>query len=134
MTLKQQVETMLKEIEWTRDSDIELMLKVWENYYPQYIKNGKNGEKGVYFSDFFNLPTHESIKRIRAQFNADGKYYPTNLKVLKARKLNEDQWRMENGYPPHAEVKGLTSKRPSYARKEVERLENEGTIPLEYGT
>ena len=104
--LKTMVEECLRNIPETRNSDITLMIAVWKRYYPQRIRKGASGEEGVWLRDLIDLPREDNIKRVRATFNADGKYYPTDWKVAKARGIKEDAWRVELGYP----TKGQTVK------------------------
>lgn len=123
MRLKTMVENVLRDIPESRNSDITLMIEVWKRYYPRYLKRAKTGEYGVYLPDLYELPREDNIKRARAQFNASGKYYPTEYRVLKARKLNEDRWRKENGYPPYGTV-SQSSKGASYTQEAVRNTEN----------
>lgn len=98
-TLKAQVEAILRNIPETRNSDIALMIEVWRRYYPQRIKKGASGEEGVWLKDLFDLPREDNVKRVRAKFNHEGKYFPTDWKVAKGRGIKEDEWRAILGYP-----------------------------------
>lgn len=94
--LKAQVETLLREVPATRDSDISLMIEVWRRFYPQFVKTGSTGEAGVWLKDLFSLPREDHIKRIRAHFQNDcGKYLPASLEVVRQRRINEEFWREE---------------------------------------
>lgn len=77
------------------NSDISLMIYIWRRYH------GVDGDS-IRLSKLYDLPTQESIKRIRAQLNSVGEYLPTDPKVLEARGLLEKQVRKELGYtgPP----------------------------------
>lgn len=97
--LKTMVEECLRNMPETRNSDIVLMLAIWRRYFPQRIRKGASGEEGVWLRDIIDLPREDNIKRVRAKFNAEGKYYPTDWKVAKARGIKEDEWRTELGYP-----------------------------------
>lgn len=98
------VEACLRNIPETRNSDITLMIEVWRRYFPQRVKRGQTGEEGIWLKDLYDLPREDNIKRERAKFNAEGKYYPTDWKVAKARGIKEDEWRVVNGYPTKAET------------------------------
>ena len=99
---KDMVESILRNLPETRNSDIALTIEIWRKYYPSLIKKGNTGQEGVWLKDIFDLPREDNIKRERAKLNALGKYYPTDWKVAKARGLKEDLWRVENGYPEKA--------------------------------
>lgn len=93
MKLKEQVKFVLQEYPETRNSDITLMLKIWEIYYPQYIKKGASGELGVWLKDLYELPREDNIKRVRAIFqNTQGLFLPSDPAVRMQRKINEEQW------------------------------------------
>lgn len=99
--LKAQVEYCLETYPETRNSDITLMLRIWETYYPSRIKTGASGEKGVWLKDLYDLPREDNIKRVRAKFqNELNRYLPTDWKVAQQRKIEEDKWRVAMGYPP----------------------------------
>jgi len=91
--LKNKVETILRDFPETRNSDITLMIELWKKYYPKYIKENKEGGFGVYLQDLYELPREDGIKRVRAMIqNIQGKYLPTDLKVVIQRKINEEKW------------------------------------------
>lgn len=98
------VEAILRNIPDSRNSDITLTIEIWRRYYPQRIKKGSSGEEGVWLKDLYDLPREDAVKRIRASFNHEGKYYPTDWKVAKARGIEEDKWRVEMGYPAKADT------------------------------
>jgi len=98
------VEECLRNLPETRNSDIVLMLAIWRRYFPQRIRKGASGEEGVWLRDIIDLPREDNIKRVRAKFNAEGKYYPTDWKVAKARGIKEDEWRQDLGYPTKAQT------------------------------
>ena len=72
----------------TRNCDIKLMIAIWEFYHSELVEDGQ-----VLLQDLHKLPREDHIKRYRAKFNAQGRYLPTEEKVAKARKINEDVWR-----------------------------------------
>ena len=101
MKLKSQVEYILKEIPDTRNSDITLMIEIWKKYYPSRLKTGSTGEQGVWLKDLYELPREDNCKRIRAHFQNDlNLYLPSDPKIVKQRRINEDKWREFMGYSP----------------------------------
>lgn len=114
MTLKKQVEYILKNQAATRNSDIALTIAVWQRFFPQRIvKSPKSGREFILIKDLYDLPREDNVKRIRAGFNARGKYWPTEAKIAKRRGIKEDEWREELGYPRRDETYNPTRK-PSY--------------------
>ena len=99
MTLKKQVEKILQDYPNTRNSDITLMIELWKQYYPQRIR-----EERIFLMDLYDLPREDNLKRIRALFNAKGKYWPTDLKIAVGRGIKEEQWREVLGYPRKTEI------------------------------
>lgn len=105
--LKDQVSEMLEENPDCRNSDITLMIKIWERYYPQRIIDGK-----IRLSDLYELPREDNIKRIRAKLqeealkridegktNGDEVYFlPTSEAVAKKRQINEVIWQKALNY------------------------------------
>lgn len=108
MTLKKQIEEILKTIPETRNSDITLMIAVWKTYYQQRIHFVQDLGVVIKVPDLYDLPREDNIKRVRAAFNAEGKYWPTDLKVALGRGILEDKWREKLGYPVKAETKNPT--------------------------
>ena len=104
-SVKDQVEWCLRNIPETRNSDITLMIELWKRFYPQriftnqrYAGSGGNMEC-ITLKSLYDLPREDNIKRVRAQFNAEGKYYPMSWEVAKGRGIEEDKWRVSLGYP-----------------------------------
>ena len=114
--LRDQVEAVLKELPETRNSDITLTIEIWKRYFPQRIKTGKSGEQGIWLKDLYDLPREDNVKRVRASFNAQGKYYPTDWKVAKGRGIEENQWRIALGYPPRGQTV-MPTRAVSYTEK-----------------
>ncbi len=94
MTLKEQVEDILKIYPETRNSDIKLTLNIWVKYFPKQIKFVE-GERYIKLKDLYSLPREDNVKRIRAKFNERGDYLPTNPEVLKQRGLKEKEWKQD---------------------------------------
>ena len=96
--LKAQVEYCLDTFPETRNSDIALTLAIWRQYFPTRIRKGASGEEGVWLKDLYDLPREDNVKRVRAKFqNEQNLYLPTDWKVAKQRKINEDKWRVALG-------------------------------------
>jgi len=93
--LKEQIGIILREYPDSRNSDVTLMIILWERFYPHYIlENKATGDKGINIKSLYDLPREDHIKRYRAVFqNVDNKYLPTSLEVVKQRRINEETWR-----------------------------------------
>lgn len=102
MTLRAQIKVVLEEVPATRNSDIALMIEVWKRFHKNRV-NYREGFLGnpayVYLEDLYHLPREDHVKRIRADFNAKGLYWPTDVAVAEARGINEAEWRKKLGYP-----------------------------------
>lgn len=105
-TLKARVEHCLSVYPETRNSDITLMLKVWELWYSDSILDGAIPLKALY-----ELPTQEAVKRLRAKFNAEGRFVATSWEVAQARGMNESEWRVALNMPT---VESTHTPEPSY--------------------
>lgn len=105
--LREQVDEQLKRDPACRNSDIALMIAIWQEYYPQRIREGM-----IRIVDLYDLPREDNIKRIRAKFQEEaldridkGKikgdemfYLPTSAEVAKQRKINASIWEKALGY------------------------------------
>ncbi len=101
MTLKRQVEQMLKEFKDTRNSDAYLTVKIWKTYYSEEMKDYDLNNPYDLFSFLKEVPSQENIKRWRAKFQNDRKLYlPTSRTVAIQRKWREEEWRSLMGYNP----------------------------------
>lgn len=90
-TLESKVEYVLQNYPTTRNSDIELTIKIWAVYH--------NVGSSIAVRDLFSLPREDSIKRIRARIQNDQlKYLPTSEAVTRKRKMNIQVWRQRLGY------------------------------------
>jgi len=78
------------------------MIVVWKNFFKDRISTLNDGRLAVSLADLYELPREDNIKRVRAAFNAEGKYYPTEWAVAKARGIKEDEYRIALGYPEKA--------------------------------
>lgn len=87
---KEQLTRLTDKVEWclihypeTRNDDIELLRKLRQHFY-------KIDSFFITKDQMHQVPTQESVKRIRAKFNQHGQYYPTKLEVVKQRRLNQE--------------------------------------------
>ena len=84
--LKDKVEHCLKNLPETRNSDITLTIAIWQNHHSVGSQ--------ISLSQLYDLPREDNIKRIRAKFqNEMDLYLPTDWKVAKKRRINEDKWK-----------------------------------------
>lgn len=93
--LKGQILYCLTHYPQTRNSDVELTIQVWREFYPSRIMKGsKTGKEAVLLTDLFELPREDNVKRIRAKIqNELGKFLPTSLEVALQRGIEEGKWR-----------------------------------------
>ena len=93
--LKLQVKSILINYPKTRNSDIALTIEIWREFY--------NTGMSINLVQLYDLPREDNIKRIRVQFCEKGFRwaYPTDWKIARARKINEQKWREMLGYPEH---------------------------------
>ena len=94
--LKHQVEKCLSTFPESRNSDIALTILIWQHFHGV-------GES-LDLRQLYFLPTQESVKRIRAQFNQHGKYLPTDPVVAKARDRMQESVKKDLGYPDRTSV------------------------------
>ena len=93
LKLKDQVEIILKDYPKTRDSDVTLTIEIWKKFYKAHIKVASNGELGIYLKSLYSLPKAYDIQRYRAMINAEGRFLPTDSRVRRKRRINEEMWR-----------------------------------------
>lgn len=105
-TLKGKVEYCLRKYPETRNSDTKLTIKIWKEFYGEYINESPDSRFGyLNLDNLGELPNYAGIKRIRAKFQNDQeKYLPTSWEVAKQRQFEEDEWRVAMGYPPKGTV------------------------------
>lgn len=98
--LRDMVESVLKDVEETRNSDITLTVEIWKRYYPEEVLNTSRGDKtGIFIESLYKLPREDNVKRIRAKIqNEENKYLPTNPDVRRKRKISEEAWYDYLGY------------------------------------
>jgi hypothetical protein len=86
--LKNKVEHILAELPPTRNSDVLLCIRIWQEFYPELVKNDS-----VNIYDLFKLPREEHICRIRRKIQHDqNKYLPTNKDIARQRNINMAKW------------------------------------------
>lgn len=97
--LKTQIEYCLKNFPDARDSDIVLTIRVWLNFYPEFIVSAPDNTKAVQLRDLLKLPREDSCKRIRADFNEKGLYFSDNPDIRRRRQQKEIEIRTEKMMP-----------------------------------
>lgn len=103
MTLKDQVECILKEFPKSRDSDQWLTLKIWAVFYPKSIRvetmtltdGSTQSRKYVYLDDIMELPREDNVKRHRAHFQNDLGMYSASPDIAKKRGQKEREWKQD---------------------------------------
>jgi hypothetical protein len=111
--LRDMVESVLKDVEKSRNSDILLTIEIWKRYYPDHVLTTSKGiNTGLFLESLYVLPREDNVKRIRAKIqNEENKYLPTMESVRKKRKISEDAWYDYLGYarrnPNQSELGGL---------------------------
>ena len=107
MNLKQlnsQVLHCLEHYPDSRNSDIVLTKLIWSNFYSDFLEKrglGLFSREVVSLDNLFNLPTQDSIKRIRARIqNQKHEFLPTSAEVARQRRWREEDWRGYLGYNP----------------------------------
>lgn len=93
MDLRYKILHCLEKYPSTRNSDIDLTLKVWHEFHNSKLIE-INGREYVGVLDLFELPREDHVKRIRAKIqNEEHKFLPTSFEVVKKRKINQEIWR-----------------------------------------
>jgi|ETNvirnome_2_300_1030623.scaffolds.fasta_scaffold186314_1 hypothetical protein len=98
--LEEKVRYCLERSERARNSDVFLtQMIIWEYLRPETLK-GEDGR--IYFSaDSGYIVREDNVKRIRARLqNEKNLYLPTEEKIRKARRINEEEWRRYLGLNP----------------------------------
>jgi hypothetical protein len=88
MKLKMKIETILKDLPFTRNCDKSLSIEIWKRYYPSFTKGGKISLEKLHY-----LPSIRDIARYRAiiQHN-ECRLAPTCYKVAKDRNMKRGKW------------------------------------------
>jgi hypothetical protein len=111
--VREMVEEVLRNEAETRNSDILLLVAIWRRYFPEML----TGEgQFLNLKNLKELPQQASVKRERARFNSEAKYYPTNWEIAKRRGIKEDEWRKDLGYKTKHATRN-PSKKDSYMDK-----------------
>ncbi len=105
-TLRKQVEFILSVEPQSRNSDIDLTIRVWRRFYPKELARA-DGRVYIRLQNLFNVPNQDNIKRVRAKLNAEGLYLPTDPKVAAKRGINEKVWRESMAKAGHHQAKLL---------------------------
>lgn len=102
MKLVDKVRYCLQKYPETANSDVQLTLRIIHEYHNSHIKQFEG--KWWTTTEIQKEIREDHVKRIRAKFNADGLYLPTDEKVLKQRKLLEKVW--HNQFSPSNPARG----------------------------
>ena len=87
------VKQVLAESHYARNSDLALAVIIWKKYYSEHIFQ-YNGMNSIQLESLKTLPLFDTISRARRMIqNDEGLYLPTNIEVVKARRINEELWR-----------------------------------------
>lgn len=98
MTLREKVLKVLENYPDSRNSDVTLTLRIWLVYHEKELAKFE-GKNYVRLNKIFELPREDNVKRIRAKIqNEEHLWLPTDPKIIKRRKLKEQEWRSELGY------------------------------------
>ncbi|MCK9544955.1 MAG: hypothetical protein M0R03_23310 [Novosphingobium sp.] len=93
MKLRSKILHCLNKYPDTRNSDILLTRAVWYEFHNSKIFQ-HNGKPAIYTEDLIDLPREDNVKRIRAKIqNEENNFLPTDINVVKQRKINEEVWR-----------------------------------------
>ncbi|HDZ60979.1 MAG TPA: hypothetical protein ENH46_04705 [Candidatus Pacearchaeota archaeon] len=93
MKLKNQIEKVLEDYSETRNSDIALTIKIWQEFH--------GIEDTIQLTQLYDLPREDNIKRYRATIqNTEGKFYPTSIDIARKRGIEESKWRIALGHSP----------------------------------
>lgn len=93
-TYKHRVREILKKSKTARNSDAILYARYIHRFYPHLVTTDKNGRPAVLLEDFKKLPGAENVRRLRQVIqNDNGEYMPTDKKVIKMRRIKEENWR-----------------------------------------
>lgn len=95
------VKETLRDYPETRNCDKKLTVQLWKTFFPEYIYFRKVEEEGneveqpwVRCENILKLPPQDSISRCRQKVqNDDGMYPPTEIEVVRKRKMNEEEWK-----------------------------------------
>ena len=95
LTIKEQVEYVLKKYPSSRELDELLWWLVLKIFYPDICKAfGEGAKKGYIPREVLEkVPRFETVSRWRRKFNEQGLYLPKNKEVLRRRRRGEEMWR-----------------------------------------
>lgn len=87
--IKKLVTYILHYFPHTRDSDTDLAIKLWQEFYPQHFEGNMMDVQALH-----ELPSIKTISRVRRDVqNREGRYLPTKWEVAKKRKIAQDEWK-----------------------------------------
>lgn len=95
MKLKDNVDYILNQHEQCRNDDGVLLSTYYMKFNNQQVflaLNTKEGVSKMLHNLFTTVDNPANIIRIRQKLQQMGKYMPTDLEVVKQRKINEEKW------------------------------------------
>ena len=101
ISLKEKILHCLKIQPQTRNSDISLTNFIWLEYHRHKLFQNGRGDWCVKIKDLYDLPSQDDCKRWRAKIQnhpTNPRFLPTDLRIAKQRKINEELWRSVMGY------------------------------------
>jgi protein-arginine kinase len=104
MTLQDEVEQCLEKYPETRNSDIELTIRIWREFHEDEFREilSKNIDKDVldrFKAVMMELPREDNVKRYRAEIqNVQKRLVPTDEKIAIKRKFKVEEWQKLLGY------------------------------------
>lgn len=81
MTNEERIIYVLEKFPETRNSDVTLVIKLWESFYSGFLHNGG----WIHTSDLHNVPMQDGVARIRRIIQKRGEYLPTNERIARLR-------------------------------------------------
>ena len=111
-TIRKQVEYVLREKAYTRNSDRVLWVEVvcefyWSQFFQFVADLRQIPDENIRTLSILQpklqrlmseLPNQDEIKRVRARCNQQGRFIATDWKVAKARGIKESDWKLALGY------------------------------------
>lgn len=97
--LQDKVQAILHTYPETRNSDTELTIQYWKQYYPQRIQDGK-----IKLESLFDLPQQDALGRVRRKIQEKDLYLPTDPQVAKRRWIYREEvkmWAIDSKWPSY---------------------------------
>jgi hypothetical protein len=124
---------MLAESPEARNDDMYLIIKCWLHLHPERffeVGGEKDRRKAVVLRNLLEFESTETIRRSRQIIQNDlGLYPPTNLKVAKARRMKEEDWReylsKDFSYEQSRAILRIYTEVKQKSKKSVEQIRKE---------